>query len=183
MSLAGPYEVVSALGAGGMGEVYRARDTTLGRDVALKTLPDAVAHDPDRVARFRREAQILAALNHPLIGSIYGVEDSRVAPVLVLELVEGPTLADRIRMGPLSVEETLGIAHQIALALEAAHEPGIVHRDLKPANIKLRPDGTVKVLDFGLWTPSSTRPHRRRWTPSLAPPSPSAVCFSEPRRT
>jgi serine/threonine protein kinase/Tol biopolymer transport system component len=133
-----------------MGEVYRAHDTTLGRDVALKALPDAVAHDPERVARFRREAQMLAALNHPLIGAIYGVEDSQVAPVLVLELVEGPTLADRIKMGPLPIADALVIAHQIAEALEAAHEQGIVHRDLKPANIKVRPDGTVKVLDFGL---------------------------------
>jgi serine/threonine protein kinase len=146
----GPYEVVSALGAGGMGEVYLARDTTLGRQVALKVLPDDVARDPDRVARFRREAQILAALNHPLIAAIYGVEDAQSTPVLVLELVEGPTLAERIATGPIALEDALAIARQIAQALEAAHEQGIVHRDLKPANIKLRPDGTVKVLDFGL---------------------------------
>ena len=146
----GPYEVLSALGAGGMGEVYRARDTTLGRDVALKILPEALARDPDRIARFRREAQILAALNHPLIASIYGVEDSKSTPVLVLELVEGSTLAERLTTGPLALDEALPIAHQIAQALEAAHEQGIIHRDLKPSNIKLRPDGTVKVLDFGL---------------------------------
>ncbi len=146
----GPYEVLSSLGAGGMGEVYRARDTTLGRDVALKVLPDNVANDADRTARFRREAQILASLNHPLIAAIYGVEDSGATPVLVLELVEGLTLAERIGAGPLPIDEVLPIAHQIAQALEAAHESGIVHRDLKPANIKLRPDGTVKVLDFGL---------------------------------
>jgi serine/threonine protein kinase len=133
-----------------MGEVYRARDTTLGRDVALKVLPDNVANDGDRTARFRREAQILASLNHPLIAAIYGIEDSGATPVLVLELVEGVTLAERIAAGPLPPGEALTIAQQIAQALEAAHERGIVHRDLKPANIKLRPDGTVKVLDFGL---------------------------------
>jgi Tol biopolymer transport system component len=133
-----------------MGEVYRARDTSLGRDVALKILPDTVASDPDRVGRFRREAQILASLNHPLIAAIYGVEDSGATPVLVLELVEGLTLAERIAAGPLPLDEALRIAHQIVQALAAAHERGIVHRDLKPANIKLRPDGTVKVLDFGL---------------------------------
>jgi Tol biopolymer transport system component len=133
-----------------MGEVYRARDTTLGRDVALKVLPDSVATDGDRTARFRREAQILASLNHPLIAAIYGIEDSGATPVLVLELVEGVTLAERIGAGPLPIDEALRIAHQIAQALEAAHERGIIHRDLKPANIKLRPDGTVKVLDFGL---------------------------------
>jgi eukaryotic-like serine/threonine-protein kinase len=133
-----------------MGEVYRARDTNLGRDVALKILPDNVASDGDRVVRFRREAQILASLNHPLIAAIYGVEDSGATPVLVLELVEGVTLAERIGAGPLPLDEALPIAQQIAQALEAAHERGIIHRDLKPANIKLRPDGTVKVLDFGL---------------------------------
>ena len=133
-----------------MGEVFRARDTTLGRDVALKVLPDNVAHDADRIARFRREAQMLAALNHPLIASIYGIDDSGVAPVLVLELVEGLTLAERISAGPLPLGESLSIALQVTEALGAAHERGIIHRDLKPSNIKLRPDGTVKVLDFGL---------------------------------
>ena len=146
----GSYEIQARLGAGGMGEVYRARDTTLGRDVAIKILPDSFAADADRLARFRREAQILASLNHPHIATIYAVEESSHAPALVLELVEGPTLADRVAQGPVPVEEALTIAQQIVHALEAAHERGIVHRDLKPANIKLRPDGTVKVLDFGL---------------------------------
>jgi Tol biopolymer transport system component len=146
----GAYEVISALGAGGMGEVYRARDTTLARDVALKVLPPGVASDPDRIARFRREAQILAALNHPLIAAIYGIDDSSGAPVLVLELVDGPTLAERLEKGPLPLDEAVPIAQQIGRALEAAHQQGIVHRDLKPANIKLRSDGTVKILDFGL---------------------------------
>jgi eukaryotic-like serine/threonine-protein kinase len=146
----GAYEIHSALGAGGMGEVYRATDTKLGRAVALKILPDAFATDPDRVARFQREAKTLALLNHPNIGGIYGLEDASGATALVLELVEGPTLADRIAQGSLPVDEALPVAQQIAGALEAAHEQGIIHRDLKPANIKLRPDGTVKVLDFGL---------------------------------
>jgi Tol biopolymer transport system component len=146
----GPYEILSALGAGGMGEVYRARDPKLGRDVALKVLPTAFALDPDRLARFKREAQVLASINHPNIAAIYGFEDSDSAHALVLELVEGPTVADRIAQGPIPLEETLRIARQVADALEAAHEQGIIHRDLKPANIKLRPDGTVKVLDFGL---------------------------------
>jgi serine/threonine-protein kinase len=146
----GAYEVVARIGAGGMGEVYRARDTKLGRDVALKILPDAFATDPDRLSRFQREAQVLASLNHPYIGAIYGFEDSDGTRALVLELVDGPTLADRIAQGPIPLGEALQIAKQIAEALEAAHEQGIIHRDLKPANIKVRPDGTVKVLDFGL---------------------------------
>jgi serine/threonine protein kinase len=146
----GPYEIRSALGAGGMGEVYRARDSRLGRDVALKILPETLARDPDRLARFRREAQVLASLNHAHIGAIHGLEDLDGVPVLVLELVEGPTLADRIVEGRIPVREALDVARQIAEALEAAHEHGIVHRDLKPANIKLRDDGAVKVLDFGL---------------------------------
>jgi serine/threonine protein kinase/Tol biopolymer transport system component len=146
----GPYEIVSALGAGGMGEVYRAHDSKLNRDVAIKVLPETVAADPDRLARFRREAQVLASLNHPNIGHIYGFEDSGPTHALVLELVEGPTLADRIAQGAIPLTEALPIARQIAEALEAAHEQGIIHRDLKPANIKVRPDGTVKVLDFGL---------------------------------
>src|SRR5262245_35805677 len=148
--LLGPYQVTSPLGAGGMGEVFRARDTKLNRDVALKVLPEAFILDADRLARFRREAQVLAALNHPNIGAIYGVEESGDTHALVLELVEGPTLADRIAQGPLPLDEALPIAREIAAALETAHEQGIIHRDLKPANIKLRPDGTVKVLDFGL---------------------------------
>src|SRR5215471_18294730 len=133
-----------------MGEVYRARDTKLNRDVALKILPEAFAIVGDRIARFRREAQVLASFNHPNIAAIYGFEDSGNTHALVLELVEGPTLADRIAKGPIPLDEALPIAKQIAEALEAAHEQGIIHRDLKPANIKLRDDGTVKVLDFGL---------------------------------
>jgi Tol biopolymer transport system component len=146
----GPYEILAPLGAGGMGEVYRAKDTTLGRDVAIKVLPQAVASEPDRVARFQREAQALAALNHPNIASIYGFEQSGQVRALVMELVEGPTLADRIAAGPVPLEQALEIARQIAEALDAAHQKGIVHRDLKPANVKVRPDGQVKVLDFGL---------------------------------
>src|ERR687887_578591 len=146
----GPDEIIAAIGAGGMGEVYRARDTKLNRDVALKILPATFASDPERLGRFHREAQVLAALNHPHIGAIYGFEDSGETHALVLEFVDGPTLADRIAQGPIPFDEALPIAIQIAEALEAAHEQGIIHRDLKPANIKLRPDGTVKVLDFGL---------------------------------
>jgi Tol biopolymer transport system component len=146
----GHYEIVSALGEGGMGAVYRARDTGLHREVAIKVLLPAVAGDPDRLARFGREAQVLASLNHPNIAAIYGLVDTDEGKALVLELVEGPTLADRIATGPIPVDEALAIARQIADAVDAAHEQGIVHRDLKPANIKIRPDGTVKVLDFGL---------------------------------
>jgi eukaryotic-like serine/threonine-protein kinase len=146
----GPYEVFDLIGAGGMGEVYRARDTKLARDVALKVLPDAFGLNPERVARFRREAQVLASLNHPHIASIYGLEESHGTSALVLELVEGTTLSDRLVGRPLPLEDAWSIARQISEALEAAHDHGIVHRDLKPANIKLRADGTVKVLDFGL---------------------------------
>ena len=140
--------VVSKL-AGGMGEVYRARDAKLQRDVALKVLP-ANSADPDRLSRFEREARTLAALNHPHIAAIYGLEDSTGTPVLVMELVEGEDLAQRLQRGAIPIVDALHIASQIADALDAAHERGIVHRDLKPANVKLRPDGTVKVLDFGL---------------------------------
>src|SRR2546425_1382674 len=146
----GPYEILSALGAGGMGEVYRARDTKLNRDVAIKVLPELVARDPERLARFEREAQLLASLNHPHIAAIYGLEESNGTRALVLELVEGATLAERIADGAIPLAEALLLARQIADALQAAHEQGIIHRDLKPANIKVRPDGTVKVLDFGL---------------------------------
>ena len=146
----GPYAVRDKVGEGGMGQVYRAHDSKLGRDVALKVLPESVAIDPDRLARFHREAQVLASLNHPNIAQIYGFEDSGATHALVMELVDGPTLADRIEQGPVPLAEALAIARQIASALEAAHEQGIVHRDLKPANVKVRPDGTVKVLDFGL---------------------------------
>ena len=146
----GPYKVVGPLGAGGMGEVYRATDTKLRREVALKVLPQAVATDPERMARFEREAQLLAALNHPNIAAIYGLEDSDSTRALVIELVEGSTLAERIAQAAIPVDEALPIARQIAEALEYAHERSIVHRDLKPANVKMKPDGTVKVLDFGL---------------------------------
>jgi len=146
----GYYEIAAPLGAGGMGEVYRARDTKLGRDVALKVLPEAFARDAQRMARFQREARVLAPLNHPNIAAIYGVEESGSTPALVMELVEGPTLGDRIRQGPIPIEEALRIAKQICDALEYAHERGIVHRDLKPANVKVRSDDAVKVLDFGL---------------------------------
>src|ERR1700719_2158313 len=147
----GTYEVLSAIGAGGMGEVYKAHDTKLRRDVAIKVLPESFARDADRLARFRREAQLLASLNHPNIATIYNIEDSNNTTYLVMELVRGETLAERIkREGAVPVEESLTIAKQIAEALEAAHEKAIIHRDLKPANVKLTPEGKVKVLDFGL---------------------------------
>ena len=146
----GHYDVTALIGEGGMGQVWQATDTQLNRQVALKILPDAFAADPDRLARFTREAQILASLNHPNIAAIYGIEEAEGTRALVLELVEGPTLADRIAKGPIPLDEALPIAKQIAEALEAAHEAGVIHRDLKPANIKVREDGTVKVLDFGL---------------------------------
>jgi serine/threonine protein kinase/Tol biopolymer transport system component len=170
----GPYEIIGPLGVGGMGEVYRARDSKLGREVALKVLPAAFSADADRMARFRREAQVLASLNHPNIAAVYGLEDgtlqddkpsavhldpnsssrapvvSGTPPALVMELVEGPTLAERLRQRRIELEDSLPIARQIAEALEAAHDRGIIHRDLKPANIKIRPDGVVKILDFGL---------------------------------
>jgi serine/threonine protein kinase len=175
----GPYEIIGTLGAGGMGEVYRARDTRLQRDVAIKVLPDLFATDPERLARLEREAQVLASLNHPHIAAIYGLEEAGGVRALVLELVEGETLAERIEAGghtpggpkgpplrtegqrtkgrrggssdpPIPIDEALSIAKQIAEALEAAHEQGVIHRDLKPANIKITPTGVVKVLDFGL---------------------------------
>jgi serine/threonine protein kinase len=146
----GPYEVVAPLGAGGMGEVYRARDSRLGRDVAIKVLPPAFANDADRLARFEREARTLAALNHPNIAAIYGVEDSRGVRALVMELVEGEALADRLRRGRIATADAVSMARAIADAIEAAHARGIIHRDLKPANIKITPAGAVKVLDFGL---------------------------------
>ena len=144
------YRVTGALGAGGMGEVYRASDSRLSRDVAIKVLPQEVADDPERLARFRREAQVLASLNHPNVGAIYGLEEANGKPFLVLELVEGQTLAERLERGPLPIPEALEFARQMADGLGAAHDKGIVHRDLKPANVKLTPDGQVKVLDFGL---------------------------------
>jgi len=147
----GPYEILSAIGAGGMGEVYRARDARLNRDVAIKALPEAFAHDPERLFRFQREAKMLASLNHPNIATIHGLEHSNGTSYLVMELVSGETLAERVkREGAVPVEEALKITVQIAEALEAAHEKGIIHRDLKPANVKVTPEGKVKVLDFGL---------------------------------
>ena len=154
----GHYDVTALIGEGGMGQVYQATDTKLNRQVALKILPEAFAEDPDRLARFQREAQVLASLNHPGIAAIYGIEESDDTRALVLELVEGPTLADRIKQGPIPVDEALPIAKQIAEALEAAHEQGVIHRDLKPANIKVKDDGTVKVLDFGLAKALDTAP-------------------------
>ena len=142
--------MTAKIGEGGMGEVWQARDTKLDRDVALKVLPEAFTSDPDRLARFEREAKILASMNHPNIAAIHGLEESDGIRALVLELVEGPTLAERIAQGPIPLDEALPIARQIAEALEAAHERGVIHRDLKPANVKVKADGMVKVLDFGL---------------------------------
>jgi len=146
----GVYEVTAQIGVGGIGEVYRATDTRLKRQVAVKILLSSLAADPDRLARFQREAEVLASLNHPNIAAIYGLEDADGVKALVMELVEGEDLAQRIARGAIPLAEALPIAKQIAEALEAAHEQGIIHRDLKPANVKVRPDGTVKVLDFGL---------------------------------
>lgn len=170
----GVYQITGPIGAGGMGVVYRALDTRLQRDVALKILPDEFLHDADRRARFEREAQVLAALNHPHIAQIYGFEEQTAATgstlALVMELVEGEDLAARIRRGPIPVDEAVSIARQVAEGLEAAHDQGVVHRDLKPANIKLRPDDTVKVLDFGLAKPA-------------AAPAPSAALANSPTIT
>src|ERR1700686_55630 len=146
----GSYEVVAPIGAGGMGEVYQAHDTKLGRDVAIKVLPANFVNDPERLSRFQREARMLAALNHANIATIFGLEQSGSVTCLVMELVPGETLAERVKAGPLPIEEALKIAAQIAEALEAAHEKQIIHRDLKPANVKVTPEGKVKVLDFGL---------------------------------
>ncbi|HEX9800628.1 MAG TPA: serine/threonine-protein kinase, partial [Thermoanaerobaculia bacterium] len=146
----GPYEITAKLGEGGMGEVYRATDTKLKRDVAIKVLPAAFTEDRERLARFEREAQLLAQLHHPNIASIFGLEESDGTKALVMELVEGPTLAERLEQGPLPFNESLSVSLQIAQALEEAHEKGIVHRDLKPQNIKASLEGKVKVLDFGL---------------------------------
>jgi len=144
------YEFAECIGVGGIGEVYRATDLKLKREVAIKVLPESLAEDAERLARFQREAEILASLNHPNIAQIFGIEQADGISALVMELIDGLTLAQRIEQGPLPIDEALAIALQIADALEAAHEQGIIHRDLKPANIKLRPDGTVKVLDFGI---------------------------------
>ena len=180
----GPYRIVDKIGAGGMGEVYRARDTNLERDVAIKVLPEVWAGDPERLARFRREAQVLASLNHPHIAHVYGVERGganagpAAATGLVMELVEGPTLADRIGDGPLAMDEAIAIARQIVDALDAAHEHGIVHRDLKPANVKVRDDGTVKILDFGLakmTTPAVAGSASAAMSPTLTSPAMSQI--------
>ncbi len=178
----GPYTILAPLGAGGMGEVYRARDSKLGRDVAIKILPSHFTADPERRSRFAREARTLATLNHPHIGAIYGLEEADGVSALVLELVEGQTLADRLERGPLPLAQALTIARQVAEALDAAHEKGIVHRDLKPANIvlqgapdRLSADVRAKVLDFGLAKPTGgsmvpRHPHRRQHrTRSAAP--------------
>jgi serine/threonine-protein kinase len=178
----GPYEISGTLGAGGMGEVYRAHDTTLGRSVALKVISDTFAHDPERLARFEREAKTLAALNHPHIASIYAIEASGSITAIVMELIEGQDLCDRIRAAGgtgLPVDEALSIAKQIAHALEAAHRQGVIHRDLKPANIKVREDGTVKVLDFGLAkaidrAPADTIAHRPDNSPTITSPAMTA---------
>ena len=154
----GHYDVTALIGEGGMGQVYQATDTKLNRQVALKILPEAFATDPDRLARFQREAQVLASLSHPNIAAIYGLEEADATRALVLELVEGPTLADRIAQGAIPLDEALPIAKQIAEALEAAHEAGVIHRDLKPENVKVKDDGTVKVLDFGLAKALDTTP-------------------------
>ncbi len=146
----GPYEILSPLGAGGMGEVYLANDGKLDRKVAIKVLPELMTRDKERVARFEREAKLLASLNHPNIAAIHGFDDSDGTRFLVMEYVEGETLGSHLKNGPVAVEDALDIAKQIAEALEAAHEQGVIHRDLKPANVMIREDGTVKVLDFGL---------------------------------
>src|SRR5215813_8387493 len=146
----GHYEITSHLGSGGMGDVYQATDTKLGRSVAIKFLPEAFSHDTERAARFEREARVLASLNHSNIAGIYGLEESGERKFLVMELVEGETLAERIKRGAIPLDESLEITKQICEALESAHENGIVHRDLKPANVKITPEGKVKVLDFGL---------------------------------
>src|SRR6266700_4173172 len=146
----GLLEITALLGKGGMGEVYRARDTKLKREVAIKILPEEFSRDADRVSRFQREAEVLASLNHPNIAAIYDLEEAGGSRYLVLELVEGETLADRLKNGPLPLGEALDVAKSVCDALEAAHEKGVVHRDLKPANVKITPDGKVKVLDFGL---------------------------------
>ena len=170
----GSYEIGAQIGVGGMGEVYRATDTSLGRDVAIKVLPDEFAQDAERLARFEREARTLASLNHPNIAIVHGLERADGVRALVMELVEGPTLADRISGGPMPVDEALAIAREIAAALEAAHEQGIVHRDLKPANVKVRPDGTVKVLDFGLaktLEPPAAASTGRSMSPTITSPA------------
>src|SRR5262245_815272 len=178
----GPYEIVGSLGAGGMGEVYRARDTRLKREVAIKSLPPEFALEPERVARFRREAEALAALNHPRIAGIYDLLDVDGSQFLVLELVEGETIADRLGRGRIPTPEALHITRQIAEALEAAHARGIVHRDLKPANIKLDRNGQVKVLDFGLAKDQGHQSHTHGTAPASAANSPTFATASATMR-
>ena len=171
----GVYDITAQIGEGGMGQVYRATDTKLKRQVAIKILPPSLAADPDRLARFQREAEVLASLNHPNIAAIYGLEESAGVTALVMELVEGDDLSQRIARGAIPLDEALPIAKQIADALEAAHEQGIIHRDLKPANIKVRADGTVKVLDFGLAKAMDPAGGRR------APTSTNSPTLTRPR--
>jgi serine/threonine protein kinase len=173
----GPYRIGAKIGEGGMGQVYRARDTRLDRDVAIKILPEAFATDTDRLRRFEREAKTLAALNHPHIAQVYGTETADGRPMLVMELVEGEDLAARLAAGPMPFDEAMPIARQIAEALEAAHGQGIIHRDLKPANIRVRPDGTVKVLDFGLAKPAAAE------ATSVAAPPMNSPTFTSPAMT
>src|SRR5262245_38795022 len=163
----GPYEILSLIGAGGMGEVYRARDSRLGRDVAIKTLPENLARDPERLARFEREARLLASLNHPNIAAIYGLEEAGGQRHLVLEYVEGETLARRLARSALPLDETLHVCREIAAGVEAAHEGGVVHRDLKPGNVMLTPAGVVKVVDFGL-AKGGAEAHRGESSPLLS---------------
>ena len=163
----GPYEIVSPLGAGGMGEVYRARDPRLGREVAIKLLPDAFADDPERLARFEREAKLLASLQHANIAVLHGLEEAGGRRFLVMQCVEGESLAQRLARGPVPLAETLEVMGAIAAALEAAHESGIVHRDLKPGNVMVTPGGDVRVLDFG--SPRAARARRRRRTRGSRP--------------
>ena len=178
----GPYEILALIGSGGMGDVYRARDARLKREVALKVLPPFYALDAERLARFRREAEVLALLNHPHIAAIYGLEESGTAPALVLELVPGESLVDRIARGSLKYDDALAIARQVAEALDAAHELGIVHRDLKPQNIRLTPDGLVKVLDFGLAKLIGADPSPTGEETLDGPPSSSATASHLPSR-
>src|SRR5262245_7589608 len=176
----GSYEITAAIGAGGMGEVYRATDTNLGREVAIKVLSEDFAQDPERIARFEREARTLASLNHPNIAIIHGLEKSQGTYALVMELVEGEDLSQRIARSAIPLDDALPIAKQIADALEAAHEQGIIHRDLKPANIKVLDDGTVKVLDFGLAklsesVSSSTKPSAMSFSPTITSPAMTGI--------
>src|SRR5215831_10815983 len=165
----GSFQILSLLGEGGMGEVFRARDLTLGRDVAVKIVSATIGHDASRQSRFEREARLLASLNHPNIAAIYAVDSVDSSPALVLELIEGPTLADRLLSGPLPIDDVIAIARQLVDALDAAHEKGIVHRDLKPANIKITSAGLVKVLDFGLAKALTTEDESRSPTGSVSP--------------